>query len=133
MKESYKVFRKLSLIRTVATSWELCNMRWIPWKKKKKIYDFVQLPKERNTLKNKWVFMYLRDIVQENRAKLKKIHTNNNALNMLTKVVPKQKLQLCIGTVGLNSMLWSYRLMLLSHVLKMEIVRLSLSIPWKVS
>lgn len=97
--------------------------------KKKTKSELVQLPKERNTSKNKWVFMCLKDIVQENRAKLKKIHTNNNALNMLTKVVPKQKLQLCIGTVGLNSMLWSYRLMLLSHVLKMEIVRLSLSIP----
>ena len=62
-------------------------------------YELVQFPKERKSLKKKWIFKWLRDMVEENAAKLKKIH-----LNMLTKVVPKQKLQLCIGTRGLNSM-----------------------------
>ena len=62
-------------------------------------YELIQLPKGRKSLKNKWIFKWLRDMVEENAAKLKKIH-----LNMLTKVVPKQKLQLCIGTRGLNSM-----------------------------
>ena len=64
----------------------------------------VQLPKGRKSLENKWVFKWLRDVVEENVAKLKKIHIKKNASNMLTKVNPKQKLQLCIRTVGLNSM-----------------------------
>ena len=64
----------------------------------------VQLPKGRKSLENKCVFKCLRDVVEENMAKLKKIHIKKNASNMLTKVVLKQKLQLCIGTVGLNSM-----------------------------
>ena len=50
------------------------------------------------------MFKWLRDVVEENVAKLKKIHIKKNASNMLTKVNPKQKLQLCIGIVGLNSM-----------------------------
>lgn len=39
---------------------------------------------------------WLRDIVEENAVKLKKIHTNKNILDMLTKVVLKQKFQLCM-------------------------------------
>ena len=67
-------------------------------------YELVQFPKERKSLKKKWIFKWLRDMVEENAAKLKKIHINKNVLNMLTKVVPKQKLQLCIRTRGLNPM-----------------------------
>ena len=67
-------------------------------------YELVQFPKGRKSLKNKWIFKWLRDMVEENAAKLKKIHINKNVLNMLTKVVPKQKLQLCIRTRGLNPM-----------------------------
>ena len=67
-------------------------------------YELIQLPKGRKSLKNKWIFKWLRDMVEENAAKLKKIHINKNVLNMLTKVVPKQKLQLCIRTRGLNPM-----------------------------
>ena len=55
-------------------------------------------------MKNKWVFKLLKDIVEENATKLKNIHINKNVSNMLTKVVPKQKFQLCIGMAGLNSM-----------------------------
>ena len=43
-------------------------------------------------MENKWVFKWLRDVVEENAAKLKKIHIEKNASNMLTKVVPKKKL-----------------------------------------
>lgn len=98
-------------------------MRWISFFKKKKneTYKWEQLPKGRKTLKNKCVFKlkrdnsgklmkyktwlvikgfrqkkWLRDIVEENAAKLKKIHTNKNVLDMLTKVVLKQKFQLCM-------------------------------------
>ena len=52
-------------------------------------YELVQFPKGRKSLKNKWIFKWLRDMVEENAAKLKKIHINKNVLNMLTKVVPK--------------------------------------------
>ena len=52
-------------------------------------YELVQFPKGRKSLKNKWMFKWLRDMVEENAAKLKKIHINKNASNMLTKVVPK--------------------------------------------
>ena len=36
--------------------------------------SFLQLPKGRKSLKNKWVFKWLRDMVEENVVKLKKIH-----------------------------------------------------------
>ena len=67
-------------------------------------YELAQLPKGRKSLKNKWVFKWLRGMIEENATKLKRIHINKNALNMWTKLIPKQKLQLCIGTIGLNSM-----------------------------
>ena len=66
-------------------------MRWIPYKKNE-TYELVQLPKGRKSLKNKWVLKWLRDTVEGNVVKLKKINTNKNASNMLTKVIPKQKL-----------------------------------------
>ena len=50
------------------------------------------------------MFKWLRNMVEENVAKLKKIHIKKNASNMLTKVVPKKKLQSCIWIIGLNSM-----------------------------
>ena len=67
-------------------------------------YELVQLPKGRKSLENKWAFKWLRDMFEKNTTKLKKIHINKNASNMLKKVVLKQKLQLCIETTGLNSM-----------------------------
>ena len=51
-------------------------------------YNFL---KKENHWKKKWVFKWLRGTIEENTAKLKKIHTNKNASIMLTKVVPKQK------------------------------------------
>ena len=39
--------------------------------------------------KQKWVCKWLRDMVEENATKLKKIHINKNVSNMLIKVVPK--------------------------------------------
>ena len=52
-------------------------------------YNFLK--KENHWEKTKWVFKWLRGTIEENTAKLKKIHTNKNASIMLTKVVPKQK------------------------------------------
>ena len=75
-------------MRIVAIGWELCKMRWIPYKKNE-TYELVQLPKGRKSLKNKWVLKWLRDTVEGNVVKLKKINTNKNASNMLTKVIPK--------------------------------------------
>ena len=42
--------------------------------KKIKTMSFLQLLKGRKSLKNKWVFKWLRDMVEENVVKLKKIH-----------------------------------------------------------
>ena len=52
-------------------------------------YNFLK--KENHWKKTKWVFKWLKGTIEENTAKLKKIHTNKNASIMLTKVVPKQK------------------------------------------
>ena len=60
-------------------------------------YELVQLPKGRKSLENKWVFKWLRDMVEENTAKLKKIHIKKNASNMLEKVVPKESFSYSLG------------------------------------
>ena len=52
-------------------------------------YELVQLPKGRKSLENKWAFKWLRDMFEKNTTKLKKIHINKNASNMLKKVVLK--------------------------------------------
>ena len=75
MRGSHRVFKKL------------CKIKWISCRKIKT--KLVQLPKGRKSLKNKWLFKWLRDMVEENAAKLKKIHINKNVSNMLIKVVPK--------------------------------------------
>ena len=46
----------------------------------------------------------LKDIIEEKTTQLKNIHIDKNVLYMLAKMFPKQKLQLCIGMVGLDSM-----------------------------
>uniref|UniRef100_A0A2N9GFS8 Integrase catalytic domain-containing protein n=1 Tax=Fagus sylvatica TaxID=28930 RepID=A0A2N9GFS8_FAGSY len=48
-------------------------------------------------------YHWLRLIVDQQLMQLRKIHTNKNPANMLTKVVPKEKLELCAGSAGMNS------------------------------
>uniref|UniRef100_A0A2N9HLM6 Integrase catalytic domain-containing protein n=1 Tax=Fagus sylvatica TaxID=28930 RepID=A0A2N9HLM6_FAGSY len=48
-------------------------------------------------------YHWLRLIVDQQLMQLRKIHTDKNLANMLTKVVPKEKLELCAGSAGMNS------------------------------
>ena len=40
-------------------------------------------------------YHWLRDVIEENQLKLKKIHTHKNGADILTKIVPKRKVELC--------------------------------------
>ena len=46
---------------------------------------------------------WLRLIVDQQLMQLRKIHTDKNPVDMLTKVVPKEKLELYAGSVDMNS------------------------------
>uniref|UniRef100_A0A2N9H483 Integrase catalytic domain-containing protein n=1 Tax=Fagus sylvatica TaxID=28930 RepID=A0A2N9H483_FAGSY len=48
-------------------------------------------------------YHWLRLIVDQQLMQLRKIHTDKNPADMLTKVVPKEKLELCAGSTGMNS------------------------------
>jgi len=48
-------------------------------------------------------FHWLRDIIENQQMKLKKIHTDKNPSDMLTKIVSKDKLELCCRLVGMNT------------------------------
>ena len=48
-------------------------------------------------------YHWLRLAIEEKAFKLKKIHTDENAADMLTKVIPKEKFELCVGLAGMNS------------------------------
>ena len=45
----------------------------------------------------------LRDVIGKELMKLKKIHTDFNPFDMMTKVVIKEKLKLCAGSAGMDS------------------------------
>ena len=45
----------------------------------------------------------IRLVVEKQLMELRKIHTEKNPTDMLTKVVTKEKLELCAGTAGMNS------------------------------
>ena len=45
----------------------------------------------------------IRLVVKKRLMQLRKIHTKKNSTNMLTKVVTKEKLELCVRTAGMNS------------------------------
>lgn len=47
-------------------------------------------------------YHWLRNVIEENMLKLKKIHTNKNGADMLTKVVPGNKLDVCSKLVGMS-------------------------------
>jgi hypothetical protein len=48
-------------------------------------------------------YHWLRLIVDQQLMQLRKIHTDKNPADMLTKVVSKEKLELCVGSAGMNS------------------------------
>jgi hypothetical protein len=47
-------------------------------------------------------YHWLRLAIEEQMLQLKKIHTDDNAADMLTKVVPPDKLELCIKLAGMD-------------------------------
>ncbi|KAL9249238.1 Retrovirus-related Pol polyprotein from transposon TNT 1-94-like protein [Drosera capensis] len=48
-------------------------------------------------------FHWLRDAIEKQKMKLKKIHTDRNPLEMLTKTVTKDKLELCCRLLGMDT------------------------------
>ena len=48
-------------------------------------------------------YLWIRLVVEKRLMQLRKIHTEKNAADMLTKVVTKEKLELCVKTTGMNS------------------------------
>ena len=48
-------------------------------------------------------YHWIRDATEEKRFKLKKIHTYKNAADMMTKVIPKQKMEFCSMLAGMES------------------------------
>jgi hypothetical protein len=48
-------------------------------------------------------FHWLRDVIENQQMKLKKIHTVKNPSDMLTKIVPKDKLELCRLLVDMDT------------------------------
>ena len=48
-------------------------------------------------------YNWLKLIVEQQSFKLEKIHIDENLANMLTKVVSREKLKLCVGLAGMNS------------------------------
>jgi hypothetical protein len=48
-------------------------------------------------------FHWLRDVIENQQMKLKKIHTDKNPSDMLTKIVSTDKLEICRRLVGMDS------------------------------
>ena len=48
-------------------------------------------------------YHWLHSTIEDQLLKLKKIHMDDNVANMLTKVVPKEKLELYAKVVGLDA------------------------------
>ena len=48
-------------------------------------------------------YNWLRLVVEQQSFELEKIHTDENPADMLTKVVSREKLKLCVGLAGMNS------------------------------
>ena len=48
-------------------------------------------------------YHWLRLVLEKQLMQLRKIHTEKNSVDMLTKVVPKEKLELCVESAGMNS------------------------------
>ena len=48
-------------------------------------------------------YNWLRLVVEQQLFELEKIHTDENPVDMLTKVMSREKLKLCFGLAGMNS------------------------------
>ena len=47
-------------------------------------------------------YHWLRDVIEDRRMKLKKVHTDKNGADMLTKMVPGSKLEVCCKLAGMS-------------------------------
>ena len=47
-------------------------------------------------------YHWLRDVIEAKEIKLKKVHTDKNSADMLTKVVPGSKVELCSKLTGMR-------------------------------
>ena len=47
-------------------------------------------------------YHWIREVMDKQLLKLEKIHTKENPADMLTKVVPQEKLQLCTDIIGID-------------------------------
>ena len=47
-------------------------------------------------------YHWIRHVLEEERLSLEKIHTDRNPADMLTKILPRNKHELCRGMVGLG-------------------------------
>lgn len=47
-------------------------------------------------------YLWIRDVVSKKLFQLRKIHTNKNTSDMLTKVVPHHKLEYCSKSAGMD-------------------------------
>ena len=48
-------------------------------------------------------YHWLRLVVEHQSFELEKIHTDKNLADMLTKIVSREKLKLCVGLASMNS------------------------------
>ena len=48
-------------------------------------------------------YHWIRQAIEEKSFQLQKVHTDHNTADMMTKVVPKEKLELCIKLAGMGS------------------------------
>ena len=48
-------------------------------------------------------YNWMRLVVEQQSFELERIHTDENPANMLTKVVSREKLKLCVRLAGMNS------------------------------
>ena len=48
-------------------------------------------------------YHWMRDALNDNLFELEKIHTNHNGSDMLTKSLPREKLEVCCSIVGMAS------------------------------
>mgnify|MGYP000931670825 CR=1 FL=1 len=48
-------------------------------------------------------YHWIRLVVEKRLMQLRKIHTEKNSANMLTKVVTEEKIELCVRTASMNS------------------------------
>jgi hypothetical protein len=72
---------------------------------KNKNWESAKLPKKKKAIGCKWVYYKKKTLSEEKcHISLSKIHTNENAFDMLMKPVPKDKFKHCLDLIGVRSL-----------------------------